>query len=150
MDKLLAMYGEDFLKYVFASDTIPDTDALSDAQQEAVRVLDAFVAQAEREPSGYGRSFVLPEIGKYHRASDTSIANTLRLQCGGTLEQVDEDDEVIDTLLRLARDAYPLLLLRKPENEPLFSWLRYCLGRLSTPTHGLRRVIKQSSPMKRW
>jgi hypothetical protein len=32
------MYGEDLLEYIFASDVIPEMDALTDAQQEAVRV----------------------------------------------------------------------------------------------------------------
>jgi len=122
------MYGKDFLSYVFASDEIPERDALTDAQQEAVRVLEQFAAAANREPSGFGRSFVLPGVGRYHQATDMSIANALRMQCGGDLEDVDEDDAVTDTLLRLARDAYPVLLLPKPENESLFEWPALSLG----------------------
>jgi hypothetical protein len=128
MDDLLAMYGKDFLIYVFASDLLPETDALTDAQREAVRVLDGFAAAANREPSGFGKSFVLPGVGRYHQATDTSIANALRMQCGGALEDVEENDAVTDALLRLARDAYPVLFLPKPENEPLITWHSQSLG----------------------
>lgn len=128
MEELLAMYGEDFLKYTLASEVIPDPDALTDAQRETVRVLDTVSTAAQREPSGFGRNFVLPGIGRYHPASQTSIANALRIQCGGTLEEIDDDDKVTDRLLRLGRDAYPVLLIPKPENEQISFWHSLSIG----------------------
>jgi hypothetical protein len=76
------------------------------------------VAQQRLHQPGYPFSLSLSVLGSVPAGADTSIGNLIRLSAGGEVEEpevVGSGDEVAAHLHRLARDAYPQLLVPSEE-----------------------------------
>lgn len=76
------------------------------------------VAQQRLDQPGYPISLSLSVLGSVPEGADTSIGNLVRLSAGGVIEQpeaISDDDQVLASLHRLARDAYPQLLVPSEE-----------------------------------
>lgn len=133
---LIYGYGEAFLRYVLVVDAPQDLHALdpTPAQREVLDVLLQLVSGAPRDPQGFGRYSHLSGLGQWQQETGSSVANALRVHCGGELPTVPEvTDDVVRNLLLIARDVWPSLLLAPPQGGPATFWGSVPVGVFNHP-----------------
>ena len=113
MDILLTIFGETFLRYVLAQDDLCLNSAnLSPSQAAVVRTLMDLALQIQAQPPAARHIGLVNAILPYVDGKQMTLANTWRGQCGGELTTLsDANDPVLASLLILARDTYPALIL---------------------------------------
>lgn len=78
------------------------------------------VAQQRLDQPGYPLSLSLSVLGSVPEGAGNSRGNLVRLSAGGVIEQPDaisDEDQVLTILHRVARDAYPQLLVPTEESS---------------------------------
>jgi hypothetical protein len=136
VDELLPAYGDTFLRYVLAADSAAELSslALAHEQQEVCAVLRQLAMTAPTDPHGMGRLSQLSNLGRWQAETGSSIANALRVHAGGALPDVPEsDDLLVASLLRIARDIWPTLLLPPPTRGPATFWMSMPVGIFDHP-----------------
>ncbi|MBB4930381.1 hypothetical protein F4561_001201 [Lipingzhangella halophila] len=115
MDKALQAFGENFLKYVLATTQL---DAEPTPQQrETVSFLEENITALDQtNPDALNRYSTLQNFAAQILNGGLSLANEMRLHCGGTLPAVEDEDPLAAKLFRLAIDVYPLLLIPSPKD----------------------------------
>jgi hypothetical protein len=156
VNELLPAYGEAFLRYVLAADNaVTDLASLAPThqQQEVCAVLRQLALTAPIDPHGMGRLTQLGNLGRWQAETGSSIANALRAHAGGSLPDVPEsDDPLVASLLHIARDIWPTLLLPPPTHGPATFWMSLPVGLFDHPAtldaaqaflsdHKLRRLF---------
>jgi hypothetical protein len=115
------MYGNEFLLYVLARESVPEAQALNEGQQRTLALLRQFASDAQAQGTGFVQSVALGQLASYQPQFGTSTANVLRMQSGGSIPGVEEtEDRVWNALARLARDIYPAFLLPQPDDTRAF------------------------------
>lgn len=113
MEELRKMYGESYLRYVLALND--SEEQLSEDQQRVVSVLQSFAPSGTGDESEPSRMVNLVyRLNHYLPAQGTTVSSWLRLQSGGELKPVTHSDELIRSLLILARDTWPIYLCLLP------------------------------------
>lgn len=126
MEQVRQKFGDAFTAYCLNTtvETL-DSSELTDHQLEVIQTLTLFAEAVSADPSDFSRSLVLGRVLEYNEASKTSIANTMRLHCGGSLTPLDSNDPVEEALLMLGRDVYAACLLPEQTgsmmNQPIMS-----------------------------
>ncbi|MFJ2891796.1 hypothetical protein ACIO53_37705 [Streptomyces sp. NPDC087305] len=126
MDQVRQKFGDAFTAYCLNTsvDSL-DSGELTERQLEVIGILAPFAETVSSDPSDLNRPIMLGKVLEYDDASKTSIANMMRMHCGGSLAVVDSADPAEKALLTLGRDMYAACLL--PEhaepmmNQPLMS-----------------------------
>ncbi|MFG1690336.1 hypothetical protein ACGFNP_60040 [Nonomuraea sp. NPDC049269] len=114
MDDLTQAYGEKFLMYALVSE-YPAID-YSDKPAEAIQVLREIAQQIEGVTDPFGKYINLQHAIGSIDDSGLSLANRLRLVCGGDLPEATDGDPVAALALAVARETYPLYLLLYPDS----------------------------------
>jgi Apea-like HEPN len=132
-DSVPRLVGMPFLAYVCASEELAIERYLKektglDERQGAVlqQVLDLAHRTLKRElelrtPATevpFSSADALTQLCAYREAAEAGLATAWRRAAGGTVEDFDTGDEVLDALLTLARDFYPSLLIPHFEQAP--------------------------------
>ncbi|WP_152513366.1 HEPN domain-containing protein [Nocardiopsis baichengensis] len=116
MDKALQAFGEKFLKYVLAT-THLDADP-TPQQRETISLLEDNIARLDQENiDGLNRYSTLQNFVAQTLQGGPSLANQMRLHCGGILPVVNDEDPLVANLVRFAIDVYPLLLISPPKDH---------------------------------
>ncbi len=79
---------------------------------ELVTVLGKLIPEPDADP--FLRQIQLDALGTFDQTAQTSYVNTLRAKCGGSIDAGLSTDPVVNSLLPVARDMYPLFLLPLP------------------------------------
>jgi hypothetical protein len=118
LESLTAIFGEPFLSYVLAQDELQlDQSLLPFEQRKALRELTALALQVQTQPVVARQIALVNTITAYVPESATTAANVWRQSCGGDLPSAERTDGVLASLLALALDTYPALLLPRPESD---------------------------------
>jgi hypothetical protein len=133
-DVLIGLLGTPFLAYV-CNATQEEVAARVEHQTllsvPAQEVVFAETVQAARMLAAYRRPMTVNDapghepiseafarFGEYLEDRGMSIANALRSQAGGSVEETRGDDPVKDGLRRIARDWFPVLLIPHEDDSP--------------------------------
>ncbi|MEU3375480.1 hypothetical protein ABZ734_34265 [Streptomyces sp. NPDC006660] len=126
MEQVRQKFGDAFTAYCLnmAVESL-DSVELTERQREAINALTPFTEAASADPNDFGRAIILGRVLEYDATSQTSIANGLRMHCGGVVAAVESSDPVEEVLLTLGRDVYAACLLPEPTGpmlgQPLMS-----------------------------
>jgi hypothetical protein len=141
MEILPTIFGEDFLRYVLAQDDLNLADlVVSRKQGKVLRELMDLALQMQAQPTAARQVGLLNAVLSFTDDRQTTLANGWRRQCGGeVITPAGTSDQVLASLLALARDVYPALLLSRPEDGvgtsdlaisgPIFlhpAWSEFC------------------------
>ncbi|MEW1830624.1 hypothetical protein [Streptomyces sp. NPDC088196] len=121
MDQVRQKFGDAFTAYCLnvSVDSL-DSEELTERQLEVISALTPLAETVSVNPGDFNRPIMLGRALEYNEASQTSIANAMRMHCGGSLAAVDSSDPVEKALLTLGRDVYAACLL--PEHtEPMMN-----------------------------
>jgi hypothetical protein len=111
LSHMVGKLGERLVKFILA---VPDEDPLPKTftkkqERASVRLLNMIVEGNDFSPD---LELSVSVLSGYVKVLKTSIINSYRMYCGGDVPQVPRgDDRVVQSLRRLARDLWPLLLL---------------------------------------
>ena len=118
---LYEIVGPTFLGYVLNVDASAIAahfhgSALPAPRAEVLAELTLVLGQLLPDPSvdPLLRQLQLDALARYDATHRTSYAKTLRLRCGGSVDDIASDDPVIASITLMARDVYPLFLLPLP------------------------------------
>jgi hypothetical protein len=135
--RLVQFLGDDFVRYVLS---IPDHQTLADIelstdQQQVAQILDN-----QFMPRGVGNSdathayLQIQDLSGPAAGGDSSMVNALREATGGRIEQVDPRGEsFIDAMTALARDVWPIYLVRPRGEGPRTFWMSAPFGVYRSP-----------------
>lgn len=118
----MQIYGVEFLRYVlFLDDLDASLDSLSTGQQATLESLRLIAQPGVEPPGGYApiQIDVAYRLGTYLQDRQMTVCSALRMQSGGVLTEFDEIDELLRSLLVIAQDSWPILLLPRPDDLPL-------------------------------
>lgn len=135
--RIIAAYGEPFLRYVFASpENKPIVDALRSTSTELVLLLQTAIDQAPYSgtadidvmfAASNSFSYYRPELGG-------SLAGYLHQLSGGSVARVPASkDVVVQAIREIAHDIWPSLLLTPPTRGPRTFWMNKMAGVFSHP-----------------
>ncbi len=122
VNDLIPVYGERFLRYVLAFDGEEFSgDSLDKKRLEVAQSLREHAFSSLSDELGHCSH--LASLNQWVECAQTSYLNALRLHCGGELPALrEQNDSVLVSLQRVARDAWPGLLLRAPREGPSTFW----------------------------
>jgi hypothetical protein len=108
---LVGLVGRDLVAYCLAVD-LAELDRIvggerlaTDLQQRALSGLSAIASQYAMYPVE-----IAAALAAYDATTQTSVANAMRLACGGSIDPTEADDPLLQALLTVARDIFPSLL----------------------------------------
>lgn len=156
---LLETFGLRLLAYLCnvdeqqVEDRFRESAPLTEQSEDALRKLIPLAERVARERldnPGLPLSFSLDILGQVPDGAETSIGNMVRLSAGGQIETPGHglagvDDKVKTLLFRLARDAYPQLLV--PVDEP---WDRFYISVFRHPSRAeLQRAVHEDKELSK-
>jgi hypothetical protein len=130
---LIETLGIHFVAYVTATEpdviherlTSGESQRLTESQENILSILVQTVASlaTAQERSHLLRMDLVNVLGAFESRSQTSVANTLRIEAGGVVWEPSVEEDVKQEILIQLRDIYPVLLL-PVENSPYLSHVR--------------------------
>jgi hypothetical protein len=115
LNELETAFGRPFLEYVLATRRLEE--GLSAKQQEVATALQQYVAAANQHPHPFQKMHVLELTAQYDENLGMSQVSAMRLHCGGGMPTIETTDELLRSLLIVARDIYPIFLIPRPSHE---------------------------------
>lgn len=133
--QLRRLLGDDFLRYVLSlpEDATLESVTLSSAQEQVVHVIaNQSTGQVLSDSVALDAYMQTMNLSSMIPGANTSIVNALRQLTGGQIEEAQAvGDRLVDSLIVLARDIWPVYLVRPQVEGPRTSWM-------STPTGAYR------------
>jgi len=135
--RMIAAYGEPFIRYVFAlQNNKPIVEAVQATSTELTLILQSAIDQAPYSGNGdIDMTFTaMGSFGNYRADLGGSLANYLRKLAGGVLPKTPSDkDPLVQEIREIAADTWPTLLLLAPKQGPRTFWMSTSVGVFSHP-----------------
>ncbi|WP_248704231.1 HEPN domain-containing protein [Curtobacterium sp. MWU13-2055] len=136
--RLINSYGDEFLRYVLNLPIEGSIMELIEARTDPSAVALLLDAMNQAPWSGNGELDVMlyssSAFAQFRADFGGSLANYLRLQCGGEVADASPSDgPVVHALSIVARDLWPVLLLKPPTQGPRTFWMSTTPGLFSHP-----------------
>ena len=123
LNRLAELFGPEFVDYVVAlsGEGGHSDPQLTEAQTHVADVLTAHVDNmAKRGDTGTDPIYWVGDLDQFNSAAGTSLLGMLRQRAGGKLPALElVGDEFCDSMLAIARDCFPLLLLKADDPWPI-------------------------------
>ncbi|MFE1466597.1 hypothetical protein [Nocardiopsis dassonvillei] len=134
---LIQNFGEEFIRYALALPEEGDImQLIPQANAQALEVLEGSTAQLLAE-DGNPVDFRLRAtsyFSRFHESFGESLANFLHRLSGGEVEEIPTgNDPVVQSMRLLARDIWPVLMIKAPPEGPRTFWTTSTPGIIGNP-----------------
>lgn len=135
--RVVRLLGDDFVRYVLSipEDTPVESIQLSQAQEQAVQVIATqTMARGSSDSIALDTYMQTMNLSTLIPGANTSIVNALRQSTGGQIEEADSPgDDFVDSLIAIARDIWPVYLVRPQGEGPRTFWMSTPSGAYGHP-----------------